>query len=198
MNCLYMGVTPELISAADREAFAGMGPQLSREFHVPVRRVDLPPIDFAFDPGRGQYASIRVMEMLLRRSPGDGGRLLAVTTRDLFIPVLTFIFGHAQLGGRVGVVSLARLRQEFYGLPPDPEILLTRAAKEAVHETGHLFGLVHCADRACAMSLSTGVLQIDSKAAHLCPPCAARIRRLTAARSETTVLETPSPSSDAI
>ncbi len=198
MNCLYMGVTPELISAADREAFAGMGPHLSREFHVPVRPIDLSPIDFAFDPGRGQYASIRVLEMLLSRCPGDGGQLLAVTTRDLFIPVLTFVFGHAQLGGRVALVSLARLRQEFYGLPPDPEIFLTRAAKEAVHETGHLFGLVHCADRTCAMSLSTGVLQIDSKAAHLCHSCAARARRLTAARSETKVPGTPSPSSDSI
>src|SRR6185437_7575536 len=104
--------------------------------------------------------------------------------RDLFIPVLTFVFGHAQLGGRAGIVSLARLRQEFYRLPPDTEVFLARAAKEAVHETGHMFGLVHCADRACAMSLSTGVLQIDAKAASLCRPCAARVRHLTAARPQ--------------
>ncbi len=194
MNCLYMGATPELISAADREAFAGMGPHLAREFQVPVRPIELPAIDFAFDPARAQHASIPVLEMLLRRCPGDGARLLAVTTRDLFIPVLTFVFGHAQLAGRAGIVSLARLRQEFYGLPPDHDNFLARAAKEAVHETGHLFGLVHCADRACAMSLSTGVLQIDSKAAHLCRPCAARVRRLTAAPSSTRAPETRSPS----
>jgi archaemetzincin len=198
MNCLYMGATPELISAADREAFAGMGPHLTREFHVPVRPLELPAIDFAFDPARAQYASIPVLEMLLRTCPGDGACLLAVTTRDLFIPVLTFVFGHAQLAGRAGIVSLARLRQEFYGLPPDHDIYLARAAKEAVHETGHLFGLVHCTDRACAMSLSTGVLQIDSKTAHLCPLCAARVRRLTAARSKTRASETRSPFPDAL
>jgi len=183
MNCLYMGATPELVNAADREALAVIGSHLAREFQVPVRPIDLPPIDFAFDSARQQYASIAVLEMLLRRCPG-GARLLAVTTHDLFIPVLTFVFGQAQLGGRAGVVSLARLRQEFYGLPPDAEVLLARAAKEAVHETGHMFGLVHCSNRECAMTLSTRVVQIDFKAAHFCPPCAARVRRVTTTRSE--------------
>ncbi len=70
--------------------------------------------------------------------------MLALTGRDLFVPVLTFVFGQAQLGGRVAVVSLARLRQEFYGMAPNGEILMERAVKEALHETGHTFGLVHC------------------------------------------------------
>jgi archaemetzincin len=91
--------------------------------------------------------------------------LLAVTDRDLFVPVLTFVFGQAQLGGRSAVVSLARLRQEFYGLAAQSRVLLERAAKEALHETGHMFGLVHCADRSCAMSLATNVRQIDLKQA---------------------------------
>jgi archaemetzincin len=116
--------------------------------------------------------------MLLRRCPEDGYKLLAVTGRDLFIPVLTFVFGHAQLGGRAGIVSLARLRQEFYGLPPDPEILRQRAEKEVLHEGGHMFGLVHCAERRCAMSLATGVRQIDSKENAFCAPCSTRLRRL--------------------
>jgi archaemetzincin len=119
--------------------------------------------------------------MLLRRCPEDGYKLLAVTGRDLFIPVLTFVFGHAQLGGRAGIVSLARLRQEFYGLPADPDIFRERAGKETLHEGGHLFGLVHCAERRCAMSLATGIRQIDSKENSFCPPCTARLRRLTGA-----------------
>jgi archaemetzincin len=102
---------------------------------------------------------------------------LAVTERDLFVPVLTFVFGQAQLGGRVAVISLARLRQEFYGLAINREVFAERAAKEALHETGHMFGLVHCADRACAMSLATNVRQIDTKQAAFCAPCTARLRR---------------------
>jgi archaemetzincin len=97
--------------------------------------------------------------------------LLGITEHDLFIQVLTFVFGHAQLGGRAAVVSLARLRQEFYGLEPEHEIFRARARKEALHETGHTFGLVHCAERSCAMSLSTRVQQIDQKQAAFCPAC---------------------------
>jgi archaemetzincin len=115
--------------------------------------------------------------MLLRRCPQDAGKLLAVTERDLFIPVLTFVFGQAQLGGRVGVVSFARLRQEFYGLATNREIFLRRAYKEALHETGHLFGLVHCAEPKCAMSLATTVRQIDLKDDAFCAACARAVRR---------------------
>jgi archaemetzincin len=115
--------------------------------------------------------------MLLQRCPEDASKLLAVTERDLFIPVLTFVFGQAQLGGRVGVVSFARLRQEFYGLAPNREVFLERAHKEALHETGHLFGLVHCADRRCAMSLATTVRQIDGKQDAFCAACARALGR---------------------
>jgi archaemetzincin len=95
--------------------------------------------------------------------------------------MLSFVFGHAQLGGRVAVVSLARLRQEFYGLPPDPGLLRERAAKEALHEVGHAFGLVHCVDSECAMSLSTGIEQVDAKQAAYCDTCRALLREADAA-----------------
>jgi archaemetzincin len=146
-------------------------------FGGPVGQLDLGSVEFAFDAARRQYASIPILEMLLRCYPEDGYKLLAVTGRDLYIPVLTFVFGHAQLGGRAGVVSLARLRQEFYGLPPDDAILCQRAEKEVLHEGGHMFGLVHCAERRCAMSLATSVRQIDLKDNAFCPPCAARLRK---------------------
>jgi archaemetzincin len=81
------------------------------------------------------------------------------------------------LGGRIAVISLARLRQEFYGLAPDRDIFLQRAFKEALHETGHMFGLVHCADAACAMSLATNVRHIDRKHAAFCAPCKAHLAR---------------------
>ena len=158
---LYVGATPEVereaLTADDRHASPA-------EFELPVRRMELPSIDFAFDAApQPVRLHRRPRDAPPRSAPEDAYKLLAVTERDLFIPVLTFVFGQAQLGGRVGVVSLARLRQEFYGLPPDRDVLLDARVKEALHETGHLFGLVHCADRDCAMSLSTGIRQIDLK-----------------------------------
>ena len=177
MRYFYVGTTAELEGEAERDAVAAASDCLGRAFGLPMRRIGLPAIDFAHDASRRQHASIPVLEMLLAQAPPDAAKLLAVTARDLFIPVLTFVFGHAQLQGRAAVISLARLRQEFYGLPEDREIFLARAAKEALHESGHMFGLVHCADRACAMSLSTGVRQIDAKEAHFCGACSARLRR---------------------
>jgi len=173
MKYLYLGATEEV----DRDALAAVSERLGSEFGLPVRGLELGSVEFAFDVGRGQYGSIPVLEMLLRRCPEDAGKLLAVTERDLFVPVLTFVFGQAQLGGRVGVVSFARLRQEFYGLAANREAFLGRAFKEALHETGHLFGLVHCTERKCAMSLATTVRQIDLKDDAFCAACAARWRR---------------------
>jgi archaemetzincin len=173
MKYLYVGAT----EGVDRDALAAVTERVGAQFGSAVRGLELGSVEFAFDRDRGEYGPIAVLEMLLRRCPEDARKLLAVTERDLFIPVLTFVFGQAQLGGRVGVVSLARLRQEFYGLAANREVFLERAYKEALHETGHLFGLVHCAERKCAMSLATTVRQIDLKDAAFCAPCAARLRR---------------------
>jgi archaemetzincin len=103
-----------------------------------------------------------------------------VVDEDLFIPILTYVFGEAQLNGRVAVISSHRLLNERYGLPADPGLAFDRLLKEAVHELGHVFGLLHCQDRECAMHISTYVEDIDLKSAALCTPCrrqlAARVR----------------------
>jgi archaemetzincin len=163
-------------AGAEAEAASRIAACVEGGIGVPVRQVALPALDFAYDAGRGQFSSIAVLERLLAWFPGDGLKLLAVVEEDLFIPVLTFVFGHAQLGGRAGVVSLARLRQEFYGLEPDREAFLVRAGKEALHEAGHLFGLVHCPHRECVMSVAASIRQIDLKQATFCPACARLLR----------------------
>jgi archaemetzincin len=173
MKYFYAAATPEV----ERSAFEAVRGVLAGAYGVAVKEAPLSEIDFAYDAGRRQYRSLDVLEMAARECPADALRLLAVTERDLFVPVLTFVFGQAQLGGRIAVISLARLRQEFYGLPPDGEVFLERAAKEALHETGHTFGLVHCPDRSCAMSLATNVRHIDEKKAGWCAPCTALLRR---------------------
>jgi archaemetzincin len=172
---LYVGATADVA----HEDAAMVAARAATAFASPIRQLDLGDVGFAFDAARNQYASIPILEMLLRCCPEDGYKLLAVTGRDLFIPVLTFVFGHAQLGGRVGIVSLARLRQEFHGLAPDPAVFHDRVDKETLHEGGHMFGLVHCADRRCAMSLATSVRHIDEKDNAFCPQCTARLRKLT-------------------
>jgi len=97
MTYLYVGATAE----TDRGALAAAAERVSAQFGLPVREMELPRLDFAFDPRRNQYGSAPVLEMLSRLCPPDAARLVGFTEHDLFIPVLTFVFGHAQLGGRV-------------------------------------------------------------------------------------------------
>ncbi len=126
-----------------------------------------------YDAKRRQFNAPLLLKRLL--GAAEAGQFLAVTQQDLFIPMLSFVYGQAQLKGRGALVSLARLKQEFYGLPESAVLLHERARKEAVHETGHLHGLVHCGSDACPMSLSTNIRQLDMKSHLLCPSCRALI-----------------------
>lgn len=142
----------------------------------PVRVEALPAMDSpleAFDMQRGQHSAPVVLRSVLAAHPSTPEKMLAVTEGDLFIPMLSFVFGQAQLGGRAGVISMARLRPEFHGFAPDETLLLRRARTVALHETGHLFGLVHCQAQECAMRLATNIHQFDLKRPALCAGCAA-------------------------
>ena len=128
---------------------------------------------FAFNPLRGQFHSTEILKRLTDHASPQNWRVLGVTELDLFIPILTYVFGEAQLGGRCAVVSLHRLRQEFYGMPADPHILAARLLKESLHELGHTLGLRHCPDYRCVMSSSHAIENINLKLANFCPTCAA-------------------------
>ncbi len=125
----------------------------------------------ALDSDRGQYHSTAILRAMAPAAPDPEIRLLGVTELDLFVPVLTFVFGEAQLGGPCGVVSVHRLREEFYGLPPSPALLGERLLKEALHELGHTFGLRHCSNRQCAMASTHAVERLDLKEARYCAEC---------------------------
>jgi archaemetzincin len=103
-------------------------------------------------------------------------RLLAVADVDLYIPILKYVFGEAQLGGPCAIVSTFRLRQEFYGLERDDHLLQERLVKECVHELGHTLDLRHCEDYRCAMASSHAVEWIDLREISLCDSCRAQAK----------------------
>lgn len=127
--------------------------------------------EIAFDPSRGQYNSRVLLGQLLADAPAEAERILGVTAVDLFIPVLTYVFGEAQLDGRAAVVSTHRLDTTVYGLPENRKLLAERLRKEAIHELGHTHTLYHCEDTLCVMRSSSYVEEIDLKSGRFCNRC---------------------------
>lgn len=151
--------------------------RLSAAFGLAVRRLScVRPPQGAWDTRRGQYDASGLLRAVAGCVEADPARVLGVTSRDIYLPGLTFVFGQAQLGGRAALLSLARLRQEFYGFPGDTLLLIQRACTEAVHELGHTFGLVHCRDPRCVMSLSTTLDEVDAKLGEFCGSCRLLLR----------------------
>lgn len=120
---------------------------------------------------RQQYHSTQILGALSAHLGNGCWRILGVTALDLYMPILTFVFGEAQLNGQCCVVSWKRLAQQYYGLPPDPELFADRLLKESVHELGHTLGLTHCQDYGCVMAASHSVEWIDIKGRGFCPSC---------------------------
>lgn len=168
-------LVPILPLPADRSHALQNG--LAGVFHSPVSWLNDPPREFpdTFDVSRNQYYSTGIIANLLKQFSGHDGKVLGVTSGDLFVPVLTYVFGEAQLDGTIAVVSTCRLDERLYGFPANKELFDRRVLKEAVHELGHTFGLVHCLEWECVMRSSTAVEEIDTKSHQFCPACRERL-----------------------
>lgn len=125
---------------------------------------------------RDQYYSTKLIEYSLLNY-GHFDKILSLTDFDLYVPVLTFVFGEAQLNGKAAIVSTHRLFPEFYGLPHNDELFFSRLIKEINHELGHTYGLKHCKNFECVMHSSSNVDEIDIKSENFCELCFERIKR---------------------
>ena len=123
-----------------------------------------------FDATRRQYNGDMILKTVDKMFHGRN-KVIGIFNVDLFIPILTFIYGQAMLNGRSGVVSLYRLDNQRYGLRKDTELLFQRVIKEIIHELGHTMGLIHCHSPNCVMRSSTYVEDIDQKSETFCREC---------------------------
>jgi archaemetzincin len=135
----------------------------------------LPLLEDAYRPRRGQYFASPILDELKQNIPEDGEKVLGVLDVDIFVPALNFIFGQADLGRKAALISLTRLREEFYGNSKNEKLFFDRAVKEAVHELGHTFGLRHCGNVKCVMYFSNSLRDTDIKEANFCEQCRNRL-----------------------
>jgi archaemetzincin len=164
------------IGSPDPQLLEWLAQELREKFRLPaeVLASALDP-EFALHAERQQYHSSEILAAMQRYATSGTWRVLGVTQLDLYIPILTFVFGEAQMGGPAAIVSYRRLQQEFYGLPKDMDLLANRLLVESVHELGHTLRLTHCHDYQCAMAPSHAVEWIDIKDSGFCEECLTRV-----------------------
>ncbi len=124
-----------------------------------------------YDPPRRQYHGGKLLKELETYFASDSSKTIGLFSVDLYIPILTYIFGQAFLNGRSGIASHYRLSNERYGIDEDKKLLNERFIKEIIHELGHTYGLIHCHTPSCVMKSSTYVEDIDQKGYSLCSSC---------------------------
>lgn len=159
---------PQLVETVGREIHRLFG------LHAEVKAIPLS-LAFAFDAGRQQYHSTPILQRLAEASFAEASfdnalKVLALVEVDLFIPILTYVYGEAQIGGRACIVSTCRLNAGS-GARCLPEKIAGRVIKESLHELGHTFNLRHCPDSACLMHYCRGEADVDRKSGDLCRYC---------------------------
>jgi archaemetzincin len=155
------------VVAANIQTFIGLAVDVAPSWPEPA---------YALIPVRGQYNALPILKAL-SEGTGTDIRRLGLLAGDLCLPILTYVFGEAQVNGRAAVVSLRRLKQGRNGQRAPTHLLLERLAKVAVHEMSHVLGLKHCRSPRCLMSFSLGIEQLDALSLRFCPDCERLIAR---------------------
>jgi archaemetzincin len=132
---------------------------------------ELVDIEHTYSIQRRQFYSTKIIETVKNSELVPVGFVLIITDMDLFVPVLTHIYGEAELEGRFSIVSVCRLHEEFYTSESNYTLLLERSYKEIIHELGHNIGLKHCKDWRCVMHSSSGIEEVDIKGSIFCEEC---------------------------
>jgi archaemetzincin len=150
--------------------------ELSKRFTSKIHIVDLKiNLDDFFSVERKQYFSTQIIAEAIKLTDEFNGKIILLTDVDIFVPVLTFIFGEAQLNGKHSILSVCRLHEEFYSGITNEKLLLERTVKEALHELGHCYGLRHCVHWDCVMHSSPGIEEVDIKGNTFCRNCVSQI-----------------------
>ena len=161
----------------DEEVIQNLKNKLPEVFSLEVEVYNPKKIPLSsFNPKRRQYHSSLILEELSKDKLK--GYTLAVCDVDLYVEGLNFVFGEANPFNKICIISLTRLKQEYYGLPKDNNLFLLRSLKEAVHELGHVFGISHCANPKCVMHFSNSLLDTDRKDFNFCNLCKRKIKNV--------------------
>ncbi|MFH0967267.1 MAG: archaemetzincin family Zn-dependent metalloprotease [Methanobacteriota archaeon] len=145
---------------------------------IPVLVSNNPLLYNGFQVIRQQFDATAILSCLdkYKRRNNISAPLLLVIHDDIFKPSSRYVFGLARPTTGSSVVSTARLMNEFWDLPADERMLISRLVTEGAHEIGHLLGLQHCSDDRCIMSNPRCLDDLDLKKPWICDTCRAHIQ----------------------
>ena len=125
----------------------------------------------AFMSARRQYDAVKIINHLAAVPSIRAPICLGLTSSDMGTPILTYVYGESQLGGRVAVVSFYRLTTA------GREMTLARLSKLSLHEVGHVLGLGHCWEHSCLMRSIRNIEQLDMLDLAFCEGCSYELSR---------------------
>jgi len=165
------------VGGIDQQVIEKLRGDLSKIFNKQVGiGQGMPHPDYAYNKKRNQYLSTAILKTFMEQKEYMAyGKVLGIVDQDLYVIELNFVFGEA--GQKAAVISLTRLRQEFYRLPQDWNLFYKRALTEAVHELGHTYGLGHCKNYHCVMFFSNSLMDTDRKGPEFCSECKIKLPR---------------------
>lgn len=160
------------IGEIERESLENLREELEEILSQEVKIIETQGLpQSTYNPERQQYHSTPILKTMKNLRFNRGEKILGIVDVDLYVPQLNFVFGEADPENELALISLIRLRQEYYSLPKDDRLFHQRAVKEAVHELGHTFGLSHCPDSRCVMHFSNSLSDTDKKDSRFCQRC---------------------------
>ena len=138
-----------------------------------IVKESLPIPEKAFDKKRKQYNSSLILNeiKIYTQRREDFQCVLGIIDVDIFVPELNYVFGEAYVLGKAALISLFRLKSEFYKEAANKELFTQRVVKEAVHEVAHTLGLKHCPRHTCVMHFSNSIFDTDKKQSLFCDQC---------------------------
>jgi len=166
-----MGIILVPIGEVDKKVIEVLKNDLNKVFNRQILiGKEMPEPDYAFNKKRNQYLSTMILNALMKEKEyAPYEKILGIVNHELYAPDLNFVFGEASQ--KAAVISITRLRQEFYNLPQDQTLFYKRVLTEAVHELGHTYGLGHCGNPRCVMFFSNSLMDTDRKGSEFCHRC---------------------------
>jgi len=172
-----MNITLRPSNYITKEIMKGIEEQVKLVFHCPIAiKTGFNHLSHAYNAQRNQYLASKLLESLATNEKGHDEKIIGIVEVDLYCSHLSFVFGEADFNSSTAIMSLYRLRQEYYGLPADRDLFITRACKETIHELGHTFGLQHCSNLTCVMHFSNSLADTDWKEIYFCDNCRPKLR----------------------